>query len=504
MKRSIVLTAVLLVLAAAILTVGNAALNRTEAQTGQNVVISRGDPSAAEGLTVGSSLTFDNNLLCQTRHDAATGRDKTDFSFHAAAVPFHYTDPIGSDYQLFFRLCDSSDGDDPICRDLAKWDSGGGITRTVRLSDYYDTYPLTLGESFMGVNELSYLYIVTGEDWVGGDKPFTPLQIPVEPEDTAEVYFYQGGSTAHSRSVSVNLYQIAHRYWTIAQECDGGVLTTVGFAPDAQPQKDWAPEGFGLWMVPATHVEKVSRAGGGYIETDIHTEEARIVYPLDIETQSVLALRRSGDGKDLLLVTAEDGKAVLRVLDGTSYQLRCTLPLGKLDTSAEQYTLTLENGEHTVTRTDYEDVAIHTEEDFTAVAVGNRLVVFTASNGSYREDFTCDMAELCVVYDEDERIRFWGDDEEASRKYDAYQNVYTPISPGYYYYVGFEQIPMVWRDHKLAIAWYAGDYSLHLHVYGADGLLYAECTESPLLRQDIDEFHSFYLPSDLPELEWAG
>ena len=31
---------------------------------------------------------------------------------------------------------------------------------------------------------------------------------------------------------------------------EDGFLTTVGFAADADPQPEWAPEGFGLWYAP--------------------------------------------------------------------------------------------------------------------------------------------------------------------------------------------------------------------------------------------------------------
>ena len=505
MKRYIVLAALCLVLAVSIPVVGSAAINRTEAQVEQAVTISWGDASALEGLTVKTAITYDQKLLWETTRDVAAGESKTDFSFHTVDVPMIQSDTVdGRAYRLYFRLCDNKEKDDPICRILEKLDDGSGAYYDISLQDYYDTYPLYLGDFFYAGDELNDVLVTTESDWSGTAKAFTPLQIPVEAEDELEVYFRQETANSYSRFVSASYIRLAHRYRPLSQPYDGGILVSAGFAPDAEPKTEWAPDGFGIWMVPIEDERYKNDIGLDMVKKVIRTDRTRVVYPLDIETQSVLALQWSGDGNSLLLVTAENGEAVLRVLDGTTYQVQSTISLGAIEATAEEYVLYLDSGERTVSRTDYEEVQIHTEADFTAIAVGKHLTVLVPDSKGYQVDFSCDIMPLYTVHEGEERVFFWEDDEAAAQKYSRIDNCYSPVYGTYCN--TFDRIPMIYRDHKLAMAWYAYDYdySAHLHVYGPEGVIYAERTESSLQQQDISLSHDFRLPNDLPELDWAA
>ena len=56
-------------------------------------------------------------------------------------------------------------------------------------------------------------------------------------------------------------------------------------------------------------------------------DECRLVYPLDIQRQKVVLLRRSLDAERILLITAEENAYVLHVLDGKDYHLLQRLEL---------------------------------------------------------------------------------------------------------------------------------------------------------------------------------
>lgn len=50
------------------------------------------------------------------------------------------------------------------------------------------------------------------------------------------------------------------------------------------------------------------------------------------------------------------------------------------------------------------------------------------------------------------------------------------------------------------------DLSMRLHIYGPEGVLYTEHTESPLPQQqdDMEYDHNFYQAEELPKLEWVS
>lgn len=499
MKRYIVLTALCLVLAVVILVGWNTAINRTEDQVKQIITISRGDPSAAQGITVKTALIRDRNLLWETTRDVASDESKTSFSLYSEPrVSYSYEEERFDN--LYFRVCNSERDDDPICHELEKLDKGDDVYHDITLQDYYDTYPLYLGNFFYNSEQ----YLTTESELTGTAEAFTPLQIPVEPTDKVEMYFHQQGTGAFSRYVSANYALLAHRYTPFSQKCDDGILVTVGFAPDAQPKAEWAPDGFGIWKIPGENVHFKNDMGFDLVKYKIHMNGVQVVYPLDIDKQSVLAFQWSGDEKSLLLVTAENGEAVLRVLDGTTYQVQSTVSLGTIDTTLEKYECSLDSGTRTVSETNYENVQIHSEPDFTAIAVGAHLAVLIPSESGYQKDFSCDMMTVCDAFDKEKRVYYWMDDTAAVEKYSEYANLYSPMRVNYF--GTFDRFPMAYQNHKLAIAWNEEDLSTHLHVYGPEGVLYAERTESPLpQQQDAMEYdHCFYQAEKLPKLEWVS
>lgn len=502
MKRYLIGIGLCLVLALGILIAGNTAINRTEEQVEQTVTISRGDRAALTGLHLTSRITCRQKLLWETTRNMGSGESQTEFSFHSMDVPLRLSSSRElPPYQVFFRLCNSLDENDALCRRLAQ-QNASDTTRTVRLQDYFSTYPLYLGECFMDTDQPYYLNVATREDWCSEEMPFTLLQIPVEPEDMAEVYFEQSSADIESRYVDVYFSHIAHPYESFMAACPGGILLTVGFSPDAAPQAAWAPLGFGIWRIPQDVVEKTTRAGGGYVEQVLHCDRARLVYPLDIETQSVLAFQWSADEKSLFLVTAEGGEAVLRILDGETFEVQTTVSLGAIAVREEKSIYYGEGmREYPLTQSYYDRVSIHAQPDFTAIAVGDRLTVLVMADGAYRVDFSCPMVGLCRDYRESPNVPFWSDERPLAQT-DGSTITDSPVtgSP----YGDFSHIAMVYRDHKLAMAWYGGDEATHLHVYGPEGVIYAERSEPSILTQQTSNRHYFYLSDDLPQLTWLG
>ena len=134
---------------------------------------------------------------------------------------------------------------------------------------------------------------------------------------------------------------------------------TVGFGPTVQPKADWAPEGFGLWLMAQSWSEPGE-------------ERIQLVYPLDIETQRVAYLSSTEDGEYILLFLAEGEKLTLQMLDAETFRLVQTLDMGKIGQKETEVTYYDSNGEagQTSKGAEYEPILVRRGEDFCVVAVG--------------------------------------------------------------------------------------------------------------------------------------
>jgi len=214
----------------------------------------------------------------------------------------------------------------------------------------------------------------------------------------------------------------------------------------------------------------------------------------------VLNLARSADGSCFFLVTAEADEAVLHVLDAAYHEVN-TVSLGTIGTHGQHRELVLDDGNQVVLdKTDYDAVRIHTEADFTAIAAGEHLTVLLPQGKGYGVDFQCELVTLCSVSQEEGNTYYcWSDEENLQGGESCYTN--SPADDHYGY--SFQALPMAYRDHKLAVAWYDEyDLATHLHVYGAEGLLYGERTEFSLTREDSGSMN-LYLPNYAPTLSWS-
>ena len=190
--------------------------------------------------------------------------------------------------------------------------------------------------------------------------------------------------------------------------------------------------------------------------------EARLAYPLDIEKQRVTALERAADGS-VLLVTAEDDQFVLRVLDGETCALRQELVLGRAEKNAwvTQYQEV----------TDYGEVWIRQEEDFTLVTLNDReLLVLQEEAGNWRIVLRSPLMELRYRYDEQDGMR-WGWKEAGAP--DESGGAYTGYACSFREYGILGGLAAVFRDGKLALA-FRTQYSdaVLLEIYEDGGMRY--------------------------------
>lgn len=560
MKRRILVTVLALLLALGALVTLNSGISRTALPIEMQVLTSLGDSSAAQGLTVDYRIALDSCLRWYTKYDPASGANSTDFHVTGnrnTTTVLPYNSLLGetyNDWWIVSGLLDERDTRDPIVSGILNEAASGqgrensrgtSIMKRLYPIDYYDSYPLRLSQQSIteGIspdNSPGYY-----EDWV--NIPFDKLRIPVTENDFFELEFRVDSTETGQQMNYVSgsgLQYVQNAFTPYCAASEGGVLVTVGFPADVQPEADWAPEGFGLWYMPVRMQEVTDERSGasGTVSYSFPVvAECRLVYPLDIGTQRVMLLRQSDDGAHILLVTAENDRYVLRVLDSGDYHLVRKIEL--CEATAHEYTETSyiyedygpwrepaesahyrynypdENDRGTaelqVTRTAYPEVSMQQGDNFVAVIIGSRLALLTPSAEGYDLQFVCDT----VSYG----YEMWKDDPDDTYWYQEDSGwLFTedvPSDPNSSVYQAYtvatveERYAMAYNGTSLAVATYYGN-RLMLSVYGPDGFQYAALvknnvldqidstgTANPVCQDELRSYQEYYYPQ--PGLSWS-
>ena len=560
MKRRILITVLALLLALGALVTLNSSVSRTALPIEMQVLTSLGDSSAAQGLTVDYRIALDSCLRWYTKYDPASGANSTDFHVTGnrnTTTVLPYYSLLGetyNDWWIVSGLLNGRDTRDPIVSGIRSEAASGqgransrgtNIMKRLYPIDYYDSYPLRLSQQSVteGIspdNSPGYY-----EDWV--NIPFDKLRIPVTENDFFELEFRVDSTETGQQMNYVSgsgLQYVQNAFTPYCAASEDGVLVTGGFPADVQPEADWAPEGFGLWYMPVRMQEVTDERSGasGTVSYSFPVvAECRLVYPLDIGTQRVMLLRRSDDGAHILLVTAENDRYVLRVLDSGDYHLVRKIEL--CEATAHEYTETSyiyedygpwreptesahyrynypdENdrgtAEFQVTRTAYPEVSMQQGDNFAAVIIGSRLALLTPSAEGYDLQFVCDT----VSYG----YEMWKDDPDNTYWYQEDLGwLFTggvPSDPNSSVYQAYtvatveERYAMAYNGTSLAVATYYGN-RLMLSVYGPDGFQYAALvknnvlgqidstgTANPVCQDELRSYQEYYYPQ--PGLSWS-
>lgn len=516
MKRSLAATAALLVLAAVILTTFSLRLDSTATPLPVTVKASRGDVAAAEGLRFHTATKYGTQLRWDTEYDVGSSTWGTVHTLSGGTGNgrLYY-------YDRREDLYDSSDNnrryisllvqaDDPMMTHLAEaWQAAQdsnmlydrGYTERLRMQDFYDTYPLYLAREGYDINMPRYLDSFTES----GCPVFDKLRIPVGETDwmAPTLYYYasnnmtlMGDTTLHTEN----------RFTPFSVGLEGGLLTTVGFAADADPQPEWAPEGFGLWYIPLTLKSYTSSGSGAYSDYQPDMEHLRLAYPLDIAAQRVVGLQLTRDRSEILLTTAEDGQYVLRILDAGNFRCKLTLVVDE-NVEPYRYTAVMTAQDGTSYELDYYDYVLpvynNSSDDLLVACAGNHLTVLRPGGGSWAVDYDFDL--LWPELDEDGQI--------------AWSSEFRPLEDGSYGYTytydygrysslslnsRLDEISMLYRDGRLALATgdYEGTYKL-VSVYDRTGMLYGAVIDTGLAEQRMyTDWWGFFDPLYCTELTW--
>lgn len=514
MKRRILIAALALVLAVGGIAALNVHVARKAVPIEMQVEVSIGDAGAAEGLLVDHRIMLGNNLLWYTDYDPATGESDTDFyvTYRNMQPYYRWQGEKTDNTRLMCSAVDVYDMYDPVVKEMWEESEDGYVSRRVYPIDYYDTYPVYLA-SWWDQDGLSPYY----DEALAFDK----LRIPVGKYDFTELSLDFGtdvnGATKVD-SIGTRDQYMLNRFTAYCVNSGDRILVTAGFPADVQPQTDWAPEGFGLWDMPVHEVRET--VGGGYTVRYLPAAaESRLVYPLDIETQRVAMLEQSSDGKQILLVTVEEGRFVLHVLDSADYHLMQRLDIDgaeawessdtkyyieyyidgrsagfgdfrPVEEDWSGYRINPPQDEQGVTFTceyrEYPTVSMRQGDGFLVLLMdSSRVALLTPDGEGYKGEFVCDAPDYSYVENKD---------GTQSGRYFLYHDERDEVE----YYALWSAIPtadatyaMAYNGRYLAMAAYAEDRDLLVSVFGKDGLQYAAYVRSSITTQLGDGAYSF-------------
>lgn len=516
MKRCLTAAAAMLVLAAVLLSVLSLRLDGTATPLPYTVALARGDIAAAEGLRFRTAIKYGSQLRWDTVYDV---HDNTWDTTHRlvnsqGSGRLSFYDRQQEREALYYgRYTDRRyislmvQPDDPLMtRFIQGYQAHGensfhgrGYTERIRLREFYDTYPLYLSS---GYGDLSLLLRDSDRDYYADcDPAFDKLRIPVGETDWTEptLFYYADNQMYLSGDTTPH---VENRFTPFSIGREDGFLTTVGFAPDADPQPEWAPEGFGLWYVPTKLNSYTSSAGGGYSLRVPDMARLRLVYPLDIAEQRVVGLQFTYDQSEILLTTAENGQYVLRVLDAADFHCKLTLVVDE-DAELQHHEATMGTQSGTAYELDCYNYVLpvyNSTEDLLVACAGNHLTVLRPGGGSWAVDYDFDL--LWPELDEDGQI--------------AWSSEFRPLEDGSYGYTydygdysslglsdKLDEISMLYRDGKLALATSdsEGTYTL-VSVYDRSGMLYGAVLKAGLSTQAVGGPWRFFDPMYRTELLW--
>ena len=515
MKRCLTAAAAMLVLAAVLLPALSLRLDGTATPLPYTVALARGDIAAAEGLRFRTAIKYGSQLRWDTVYDV---HDNTWDTTHRlvnnqGSGRLSFYDQQEREALYYGRYTDRRyislmvQPDDPLMtRFIQGYQAHGensfhgrGYTERIRLREFYDTYPLYLSS---GYGDLSLLLRDSDRDYYADCYPaFDKLRIPVGETDWTEptLFYYADNQMYLSGDTTLHA---ENRFTPFSIGWEDGFLTTVGFAPDADPQPEWAPEGFGLWYVPTKLNSYTSSAGGGYSLRVPDMARLRLVYPLDIAEQRVVGLQFTYDQSEILLTTAENGQYVLRVLDAADFHCKLTLVVDE-DAELQHHEATMGTQSGTAYELDCYNYVLpvyNSTEDLLVACAGNHLTVLRPGGDGWAVDYDFDL--LWPDLDEDGQI--------------AWSSEFRPLEDGSYGYTydygdysslglsdKLDEISMLYRDGKLALATSdsVGTYTL-VSVYDRTGMLYGAVLNAGLSAQAVGGPWWFFDPMRRTELLW--
>lgn len=452
MRKSLVLTLLLLALAASSLGYAHGWVDQRKDAVIIDETVLYGDRSVADGIALGCRVQSDYRLFWDTRYTiGAAPQISTDFTFsQVEQLPTSISRSSGVYFGTFGGYGSGSSGglnmaDEPAPnQDVAsRTQPGEKHTETVYLKDYYDFYPIHVyfdrPSRFADNADTQQLFA----DY---------FRIPVHPQDSVEITV-EKDSAGNVRSLGVSSIQGNGIYidtgsvviedlcfFTLSCSSSDGVLLDTSHIPG----------GYGIYRFPLHNQEGDDRT--------LTADELQTVFAIDAGRARVVTLQVTADNSKLLLVTIEGGRYLLTVIDAATMAQLQRLEL-----------LTVEG--------DTGLGSFYVYDDFVVPVLGDgRFALLTPTvDGRYEVQFTGDFGEI-------EELRY------------AFSRVAS----------------MDYNGERLAVAAFQDGRSdpqsfcsVYLAVYGDAGLAYAGEYRHSLDRSLVDHSLACRPADEAPTVTWG-
>ncbi|MCF0121344.1 MAG: hypothetical protein HUJ65_06870, partial [Oscillospiraceae bacterium] len=289
-----------------------------------------GDRSAADGVTISLKTNYNHNLFWDSDIRFSNGdySCETEYAFSASTLDEEaQTGNLGVFLWTSHEII--SDGfTDTIEKHLEGMKPGEEDEFELRLADFYDYYPITgrinLPESFQWFSpEIAAEDTVVGDvGQYNGKKLSEFFRIPVfegeyytvsVKKDRESAGSYQSYTSGHGVSAASDCFEFRTSgvctedacYFWFPNRTNYGIKIDTGMIPG----------GYGIYILPYGYVDEENYHGlDSYEGIDVNVDELRVFYPID-ENVCIKALGKSGDNKELILHTVEDGKYYVNIID---------------------------------------------------------------------------------------------------------------------------------------------------------------------------------------------
>ncbi len=325
MKKSLIALAVLLVLAIAGIAAGFRYADDGKDQVTVTEKTILGDPAMAQGLTLETRYSYDNQIFWHTVCPvSAEPQPETEFRFYSAQQ--HTAGEVEDFLYLYAGNCSFGmsgsidlewekenariDGAMilPVLDVAGRTAAGETRTETLSLRDYYDWFPICMDGTLM-------LDIQNEDEWAKKLNRLFPVPVPESLQVEVTVSRAENGTV-----YEVNCQDTTDTPVWLSAECVV-MEDAVYLLPTGNVDFGHLPLGYGVYRIPREAVSyRVS-------ETVLDLDQAENVFAVDPAQSQAVRLLRGLDERELLVL--EDSTGILTVLDAAQGEVRQRLDLGQ-------------------------------------------------------------------------------------------------------------------------------------------------------------------------------
>ena len=328
-----------------------------------------GDPAAAKGLQVQTTLNLQRQMFWKTSYEVcAEPEAETDFRFYQSRQQHPYEERMGDvtislaskNFGISGRVSlDAEDHDadlmmEPVKDVASRTNAGETRTEVVQMCQYYDWYPLQMDPISHGVDGLMFIKTAqsvflqqyfripvpeedcievtvqkneNGEvvdvdcsDWYGNyaDKPPAQVVRADDPDDPDSFSAYE------EKEAPLYMEEPAYLFSDSVVTEDWAYLLLCGNVDLSHGQS-----GYGLYRIPITWHEQWENYRYSEPQPHLELEQIQNIYPMDPAFSENVRLEAGKAETELLLFEDTAAGLVLTVLDTTDFSVMQQMELGQ-------------------------------------------------------------------------------------------------------------------------------------------------------------------------------